>query len=111
MLHTRSKPCAGAMTTHTGIEEAIVSETVVTSSYTAGYLADRGHQCRLAIKPHKRDCDFIFKSSRSLEADLMALEQDDDLTEFIHAHRRIKFRVKEALREFRKGHNKEDADQ
>lgn len=86
-----------------------MSETVITSSYIAGYLAARGHQLRLAIKPHKRDCDFVFKSSRSLEADLMALEQDYDLNEFIHAHRRIKFRVKEALREARKDRDKEDA--
>lgn len=87
-----------------------MNETVITSSYVAAFLADRGHQCRLVLKPHNRDVDFVFRSSRSLEADRLALEQDVDLDEFIHAHRRIKFRVKEALREARKGHDREDAD-
>lgn len=86
-----------------------MSETVITSSYVAAFLAGRGHQCRLVLKRHNKDCDFIFRSGRSLEADRLALEQDVDLAEFIHAHRRIKFRVKEALREARKDRDREDA--
>lgn len=78
-----------------------MGEVIVTSSYEAAYLTSRGHKCRLQVRPHLADCDFIFRDGKALKLSRQAYLDEVDLHEFITAHRSAKWQIREIIKKAR----------
>lgn len=70
---------------------------VIQSSYIAAALKLKGHESTFRLRAHKDDVEYLFKATKRLRADLLMIQEDLDLLEYMDAHRSIKWAARKVL--------------